>query len=255
MKTLTVRMDELLYDELVSIAQARDISLSDLARDTLGKLMRSADGESEQRRPEVPNSLSAVNRLQLSLLHRILARLVEGDGDDGDPEYQFTRAKVLERGYVVEYSDEFSAIEPELSPRETEFVMDVLDMFTQLDWSYGELPTAQRDELGTDTPWQIRFAGFDLNNRREGRLCQYARHLIDDDKWERLAVYFDDKHERGNSHMPTYATYTRMLEVFQPIWKRKIREGSHGATGMLLTVDEIRKITEARIHPTNRSPK
>ena len=82
---------------------------------------------------------------------------------------------------MVEYSDEFIAIEPELSKRETEFVMDVLDVFDRLEWSYGKLPKSERDELGTDAQWRIRFAGFSLNDRLEGRLWQYARRLIEQD--------------------------------------------------------------------------
>src|SRR5665647_2457982 len=136
MKTLTVRLDDRTYDELSRLAQARGASLSDLARSALDPLLRREADDSGRRPGETPSTLTAVERRMLSLLHRILARLVvdDPDTDDGEPADQLMRAEVLERGFVAEYSDEFMSIEPELSRRETAFVMDVLDMFTQLEY-------------------------------------------------------------------------------------------------------------------------
>ncbi len=254
MKTLTVRMDDTDYDELARIARSRGVSLSDLARETLGTLLTvdPADTDKVSVRTGTPESLSAIDRRQLSLLHRILSYLVP-DGaasQDGDPDFQRKRAEVLEMGWVSEYSDEFYDIRPEMPRSESDFVMDVLDMFTQLEWSYGELPEDERESLAEEAKYGLRFIGFDFNNRREGRMASYAKYLIGEGKWEQMARYFDDEHERGNSHMPTIDTYTRMLEEFRPIWRQKVQAARHG--GYNLTADEILRVLEARTHPDNR---
>ncbi len=226
--TLTVRLDDRVYAELSGIARAQGTTLSELARRTLGVLLVRADdpdGSVPFGSGEAPAALTTFERHQLAVLHRILARLVDGKGADGDFDYQMRRAEILEKGYVAEYEDVFVAIEPELSRSETGLVMDVLDMFTHLEWSYEQLDDSEREALGTSTNHAVRFAGFDLNHRLEGRLLLFARHLIEQDKWERLAVYFDDKHERGNSHARMVAVYARMLAEFNPIWRQKMRSG------------------------------
>jgi len=256
MKTLTVRMEDEDYEELLSIARSRGTTLSDLTRETLRKLREAGiDEAGDFRAREAPDSLSAVDRLQLSLLHRILARLVVGDPntEDGDPAHQLTRAKVLESGWVSEYPDEFISIGPEVSRRETNFVMDVLEMFTRLEWSFEQLSEEERASLGSDAERRVQFPGFDFNDRREGRMASYARYLIDDGRWESMAKYFDDEHDRGNSHGSMSDMYSRMLEVFQPIWRIRLENFmSHKPGGSALTAEEIRRVTDAQIHPDNR---
>jgi uncharacterized protein len=81
----------------------------------------------------------------------------------------------------------------------------------------------------------------------------FARHLIDQGKWQQLTTNFDDQHERGNSHHPTIDAYERMLEEFNPIWRNKVRAATRGgAESSRLTADEIRRVTDAKIHPDNR---
>jgi uncharacterized protein len=253
-KTLTVRLDDADYDELARIAQSRGSSLSDLAREALGKLLAvdPTDDEKVRLRAGSPESLSAIDRRQLSLLHRILSYLVpdESSSEDGTPDFQRKRAEVLEMGWVSEYSDEFLDIRQEMPRGDSNFVMDVLDMYTQLEWSYEKLSEDERTALAEEAEYGLEFSGFDFNNRREGRMASYAKYLIEDGKWEGMAKYFDDEHERGNSHMPTIDTYTRMLEEFQPIWRQKVRAARRGE--YTLTADEIRRVLEARIHPDNR---
>lgn len=254
--TLTVRLDDRVHAELTGLARAQGTTLSELARRTLGALLvrpDDPDGSVPSGSGEAPAALTTLERHQLALLHRILARLVDGEGTDGDRDYQTSRAEILENGYVAEYDDVFVSIEPELSRSETGLVMDVLDMFTQLEFSYKQLDDSAREALGEWASHAVRFGGFDLNHRLEGRLLYFARHLIAQDKWENLAVYFDDEHERGNSHHPTIATYERMLEEFNPIWRQKLRAAGSGSSGSYaLTADEIGRVANAMIHPDNR---
>lgn len=246
--TLTVRLDDRLYQELSALAAAQGTTLSELARRTLGGLVTTPTDSSDWVDPaKVPDSLTTVRRHELALLHRIAARLYQGD-PSGQDDYHTGAAEVFENGYVIEYPDVLVGVDAELSRREAELVMDILEMYTRLEWSYNELTEAERKSLGPRAERQVRFFGFDSNSRFEGRLLRYARHLIEQDRWTELAVYFDSKHESGNSHMPSVDIYERMLAEFNPIWKRKIREmGDYQ-----LSAQEVRQVIDAKVHPDNR---
>lgn len=242
MKILTVRLDDAQYDELARVARSRSTSLSDLARKALGETLDPAAPPPERPRevPEAPETLSAIDRHALAMLHRIMAHTMpDEDSDEGDPAYHRKRARVLEMGWTAEYSDEFIAIQPEVTRADCTYIMDVFDMFTWLERSFDQLDEEERATFSESDKDDLQFDGFDLNNPREGRLWSYAKHLIDEGKWIEMAKYFDDDHDRGNSHRPTVATYDRMLAVFNPIW-RQIR-GSR-RRGFTLDATQIRQV-------------
>jgi uncharacterized protein YfbU (UPF0304 family) len=253
MATITLRVDDPVRDQLQAMAEGRGVSVSDLLRSLIDGLF-DRDDRDEPRHRVVPESMTAVDRKQLALLHKILARLVEERTDDerlgydGDTAYQLDRAQALEEGWTMEYDMEFYAMEPELSRRDCGLVMDLLDMFRILKYSVeqvaGQLPD---DEVRT-----LTFHGFDLNDDFESRLLGYARWLVSDgDRWQEQAEVFSDQNDRGNSHMPRLATYRRMLEAYEPIWRSIIRRG--GRPRNLLTADELRQVTAAAVHPSNRT--
>ncbi|MCP1415651.1 YfbU family protein [Paenarthrobacter sp. A20] len=250
-KTMTLRLDDKVHTELTAIARAQGTNLSDLARRTLANLLvQSSTGSEEARAGQapIPSSLTTVERHQLALLHRILARL-DGEADNGGAAEELARAAILENGFAEQYDDVFVAIETEMSRRDTGLVMDVLDMFRSLEWSYERLSLPARNELGAGVEKTVRFRGFDLNHRRESRLLTFARHLIEQGKWESLAKYFDKDHGRGNSHHPMVGMYERMLEEFNPIWHDMIRRGTRDS--FELTAAEIRRIADAAVRPAN----
>ena len=253
--TLTVRLDDGLHHELTNLSRSQGMTLSELTRRTLSALVRPDDDESRlSPSGETPVALTTLDRHMLATLHRILGYLVDGKGPDGDLEYQHRLAEILDRGYVAEYGDVFIGVERELSRAESAFVMDVLDMFDRLEWSYERLDVRAKKALGSHASYSVHFRGFDLNDRLEGRYHSFARYLIDSGRWERLAVYFDDQHERGNSHFPTLEVYSRMLEEFNPLWREKVRAADYRVDADLyaLTAEEVRRVTDAAIHPDNR---
>lgn len=251
MKVLTVKFDDHDYDELVRVAESRGVSLSDLTRSALEPLLRS---EASKGAPpgEAPRTMTTYERRMLALQHRTLARLVadgndrDAGDDDGDREYQLGQAQILERGFIEEYSAEFETIEPELSAEESAFVMDVLDMFTMLEESLADLAGPERQSLGADAQHGVTFPGFDLNDRRESRLLGYARYLVDQRRWPPMAKHLNNR-EQGNSHMPRYDVYARMLKVFNPIKQAKFEQTRIGqGNGYNLSADEIRRVLDAR---------
>ncbi len=254
--SVTIRIEDEMHEELLSRANAQGVTLSDLMRRALAETLnqgRTNDDLDRGGRAIPPATMTTLERHQLAMLHRVLARLVDGDGDDGDREHQLGLARILESGYVVDYEDVFISLEAELPRRDAQLVMDILEMFYFLEWSYNQLSDSEKDALGESTRYRVRFRGFDFNNRREARLHGFAKYLIDDGKWEDLAVYFDREHERGNSHMPMLRAYERMLEEFNPIWKERVRQMTIGGSfNAQLSLAEIRQITDAVVHPDNR---
>lgn len=253
MATITLRVDDRIRDQLQAMAEGMGISVSDLLRSLIDGLFDRVDRQ-EPRRRVVPESMTAVDRKQLALLHKILARLVEEDVDDdrlaydGDTTYQLDRAQALEEGWTKEYDMEFHAMEPELSRRDCGLVMDLLDMFRILKYSCERVT----DQLSNEDLGTLRFRGFDLSDDLEGRLLGYARWLISDgDRWQEQAEVFSTENDRGNSHMPWLAAYRRMLEVYEPIWRGVTRD--RGRVGELLDAEQLRQVAAAAVHPIHRA--
>jgi uncharacterized protein YfbU (UPF0304 family) len=158
--------------------------------------------------------------------HEILAILSadEGQADGGyEAEYHRQMVDVLNSGYTSEYYRTFQMIQPEMTDRECSLVHDILEMFTRIVWSVEQLTDKEQATLGEHADYALTFSGFDFNNSQEGRLASYAEFLIEDNRSESMAKYFDAQHERGNSHAPMLATYQRMLSVWKPMWDKKVR--------------------------------
>lgn len=252
MATVTLRLDEGVKDQLEAVARGRGQTLSDLIRSTLDQLLSPTARAGQLPTAPAPASLTMVERQQLALLHRILARVVGDDGDtDGDREYQLERAKVLESGFVQQYATEFSGIEPELSARDCEFVMDILDMFRRITFSIDKLE-ADGVELPEGISDQLAFSGFDLNDPREGKLLDYARHLVDEDHWTELLPTFSPDNDRGNSHSRRADVYARMLDELRtmPVDDLSLR-GARDS--FFLGVEELQRLADARVHPSQRT--
>lgn len=249
MPTITLRLDDGTKEALDALARGRGQSLSDLIRSALDGLLKR--GDDSDRRSIAPNSLTAVDRQQLALLHRILARVVGEDNDvDGDKGYQLERAEVLENGFVHEYSTEFAGIYPELSARDSAFVLDVLDLFRIATFSIRKLKDAGvdiDDELARD----LQFDGFDANDSREGHMLSYARYLVNEDRWSELSYAFSQKNDRGNSHALHADMYQRMLDEHASI---KVEKGSERMRhdSYLLSLDDLKRLADSQVHPENR---
>lgn len=257
MSVITLRVDEATRDEVDRIARARGITISELLRRAIDEIvehketLREAVGEMfgeeiDIRRTDIPRSLGPVQRQTLALLHEILSNL-DPDGEEAAGHRR--RAEVLQEGFAGEYSDEFVAIQHEMSISECELLWDILDMFRILKVSIAKLSPEHVASLGEHAAHALTFRGLDLNDTREARLLAYARHLISTGRWEDLADHLGPDHDRGNSHRRMLPTYLRMLTAFQPIWKTKITGRGSGPDGLLLTSEELAEVLRAWPHP------
>lgn len=240
---MSIRVEDPLHRRIEEAANGEGLSVSEWIR----QLIVSALGLDEVGDWSAPTTLSKRDRQQLALLHR-LVELVSPDEDEAS--FHAKVANVLQRGYTLEYSDEFISIEEEMPMSECRLVMDLLDMFRVIKASVDGLGLEKVKQIDDAAEHGLKFRGFDFNDHREGRMADYAEHLIQTGRWVELAEYFDDLHERGNSHFPVLDSYLRMLEAFKPIWSDRIVGGGRGR--YLLDEGELREIVLAVYHPDNR---
>jgi uncharacterized protein YfbU (UPF0304 family) len=195
-------------------------------------------------------SMRITDRQVLSLLHQVLARLPGGTNDaDGDSEYQLMRAKILEEGYTGQYWYETAGFSTELSKRDCDRVSDILQMFRIITFSIDHLA---KDDVVLDEQlvYTLEFQGFDHNDALESHMGRYVKFLMRDrDCWTELQPQVK-RNDDGNSHALMLDTYLRMLSEFRRIMDA--RERGHGRMDYLLSQDELERISDARIHPSNR---
>jgi len=92
-------------------------------------------------------------------------------------------------------------------------VFNLLEMWTALEWSYGELSEEDKGHVEVEAaPYgkHVRFPGFDGNN--ETAQLSVARFVID-----HLNRFGNFKGRELNSHWPTLDGYRRMYTEFEPM--------------------------------------
>lgn len=137
------------------------------------------------------------------------------------------------RYYVFEH---YHTSKEEMPDEDMEFVISVLGMYEDLQQSYSELM-----DKDPDVERAISFPGFD-GNARDGYLG-YLSFLVKHGRYTYVKPL--DKGQAINSHGPVTDMYSRMLAEYKSIKHDKY-------DGRTLTLDEIRTIFKAQIHPDNR---
>jgi uncharacterized protein YfbU (UPF0304 family) len=249
---INVRVDDHVRDALRDAAEADGISLSEYVRDLLNEAVIPVRDANDLRHGDepAPEAMGFMDRKVLSLLHRVLARVIpEGEDDtDGDRDYQLERARVLERGFAGEYWVEAAGFATELSKRDCGRVMDILDMFRVAHYSLEALKeegTVVDEHVATS----LEYQGFDHNDALEGQMADYVQHLVDDDRWPELKPFIA-KADGGNSHSRVLEMYTRMLAAYRRIMDARNR--SFSRRSYLLTLDELTGVADASVHPSSR---
>ncbi len=138
---------------------------------------------------------------------------------------------IVEEGYELHYNDlNATILESRISVEDCKEVMDILDMYRALLFSYRRI-----DEKEDIDAKQLEFEGFD-GNSSSGRLG-YARFLIlTQERWQEVLEGRPDFDL--NSHRQVIEMYRRMLQVWKEIDDK-----------FNLKKDEIKNIIEAKIHP------
>jgi len=133
---------------------------------------------------------------------------------------------IFEEGYPLEYGEVFTNIADGLSHDGCSEVVDILQMYRDLKWSFDKL--SDRSSIDAD---DIDFPGFDGNN--ESEQMAYAEFVVQ--RGDRFAELGD---QNLNSHYPSIDGYRRMLAV----WRRFRKSGG-------LSSPQIAEILAARAAP------
>nr|WP_323848191.1 YfbU family protein [Curtobacterium flaccumfaciens] len=242
-------MDDETRDALQRQADEAGVTVSDFIRALIREAVMDL-GNRVTRDGYTPETLSPKDRHILSLLHRILGRVLPKDTEtdsDGDEEYQLERARVLEEGFTLEYETEYAGISAELSARDSLRVMDIFELFRMTGDSI-KILRQQGITVPEDLEEDLSFRGFDFNDQLESKMAAYARFMINDDRWEEQADFIKGR-TGGNSHKKMLDTYMRMLSEYRRVRSR--RRPTFGRD-YPLTLEELEAIAAERVHPDNR---
>lgn len=153
--------------------------------------------------------LSKIERLILSNQFRILEALYPDD-----TEYFKSKEKALNEGFELHYDDLSEELSNDvLSEDDCREVLDILDMYRALTFSYESL----EDKSGID-PYYLKFRGFDLNDEYECKRLSYVNYFINDlHRFEELK--YGQKYTDFNSHSEMMEIYKKMLTRWESLDK------------------------------------
>lgn len=251
MAVLNIRVDDQVRDELKDIADAEGVTVSEYVRELVtAAIVPGYKPDEDHGDLPAPETMRIADRQVLSLLHRILARVLPKDNDDvdGDKDYQLARARVIEAGYTGEYWREVAGFNRELSKRDCGRVLDILDMFRIITFSIRRL---EKDGTTVDKElsYKLEFRGFDGNDGLENHMAHYVEFLMSDGRWAELHEQWYSNDE-GNSHTLMLDTYMRMVAEHRRI--KASRDRGFHREDYLLSPDELEQIAAARVHPSRR---
>lgn len=252
MAVINVRVEDHVRDLIKEMADTDGVSVSEYVRGLLIEAVVPVHRSVEDKHGDAPTpeSLRIADRQVLSLLHRILGRVLPADANDvdGDTEYQLDRAHVLEQGFTGEYWKEVAGFSTELSKRDCRRVNDILQMFQVIRFNVSMLAeegTSVDDRLAR----RLEFEGFDFNDSLEGHMGSYVEYLVSTGRWESIKPILE-ANDNGNSHSPMLDMYTRMLTEYRRIMDD--RERSFTRDDLRLSVEELVRIERASVHPFRR---
>ncbi len=158
------------------------------------------------------------------LILLMLCDLYEKTGIEGEIDPSFVKS-ALYGNHLWGIPWEYSGIpfEDREIPDSVRQVVDVMEMWSFIEYSYNQLSVSEKANLQTEAkPFgsEPKFSGFDGNN--EAEYMSIANFIIN-----HLDRFQEFKGRSMNSHFPSLATYMRMLEVFKP----KRNQMAHGAMG------------------------
>ncbi|MEZ0350149.1 YfbU family protein [Mycobacterium sp. pR1184] len=247
MAVLNIRVEDRIRDQLKEIADAEGVTISEYVRDlVMAAIIPVYDERLERHGDEpAPETMRITDRQVLSLLHRILARVLpEDDDEDSDAKYHLQRARVIEAGFTGEYWREVAGFSTELSKRDCDRVLDTLQMFRVITYSVERLEK-EGVTVSEELRRQLEFRGFDYNDGLEGHMASYVKHLMSDGRWAELQPQVR-RRDDGNSHYRVLDTYMRMLAEHRRIMDT--RSPGFDPEHYLLSVEELEQIAAARAH-------
>ena len=175
------------------------------------------------------------------LILMMLSELYEQLDIEGEIDPEFIKSAIFSQnlwGIPWKYSG--IPFESQETPPLVKEVLDILDMWSFIEYAYQELSETEKEQLEKDaSPFgkNPKFSGFDGNN--ESEYMNVASFLIND-----LDRFQEFKGRSMNAHMPTLETHHRMLSVFEEI-RSNLMSGP-------MPLAQLTAVLLEKIHPEHR---
>jgi uncharacterized protein YfbU (UPF0304 family) len=173
----------------------------------------------------VPNSsieITDIERLSLINQFLILEKL-----NPEEAEYYEKNRIALEQGYKAHYKTIFEHLWDEMPEEKTKEVLDILEMYRSITWSYIDLNKGKKSDP------KYAFKGFDGNEESEQlSYCHYF--IVNLERYQELVQ--NPEYPDFNSHCRMLDRYRRMLAI----WKQEKEKND-----FKLTLEQINKIFAA----------
>lgn len=175
------------------------------------------------------------------LILLMLSELYEHLEINGEIEPSFIQSAIFSNNlWAIPWKYSGIPFEDQDDPEIVKEVLDILDMWSFIEYSYEQLSDKEKEYLevaakpfGKDP----KFPGFDGNN--ESSYMGIASFIVND-----LERFEEFKGRNFNSHCPSLDGHGRMLSVFEKI-RRNMNFGP-------LSAGDLTNILKERIHPDNR---
>lgn len=175
------------------------------------------------------------------LILLMLSELYDKLGVDGEIEPDFIRSAIFSnKTWSIPWKYSGIPFESQETPKIVKEVLDILDMWSFIEYSYGELNDKGKAYVEKEAaPFgkEPKFRGFDGNNETD--YMGTASFIVN-----QLDRFEEFKGRNFNSHRPSVDGYQRMLSVFEEIRRHISFEP--------LNAEQIAQILKEKIHPENR---
>lgn len=148
-----------------------------------------------------------------------------------ESSYYEEKIEILQEGYEFHYDEIFGSLSKELPEEDSRFVLDILNMYRDINFSKSKFTEEQFGEI---SELFTHYRGFDYNDDYEVSLGFYAKFFIK--KLKRFQELIEDpEFEDYNSHSLMVSTYTRYLENYKELKTSEVEFGE-------LTPEQIKGI-------------
>lgn len=156
-----------------------------------------------------------------------------------DPDF-IRSAMFSDNTWAISWKYPGIQFEEQKTPEIVKEVLDILDMWSFIEYSYNILTDVEKAYLEKEAaPFgkNPKFPGFDGNN--ESEYMGTASFIVNDlDRFEEF------KGRSFNSHCPSIDSYNRMLSVFEPMRKN--------FSTAALSAEQLMTILKEKTHPSHR---
>lgn len=176
------------------------------------------------------------------LILLMLSELYDSLNVTGEVEPDFIRSAIIsDKLWSIPWKYPGIPFENTETPQIVSDVLDILDMWSCIEYSYDQLSAEDKHKLEVEASpfgFNPKFLGFDGNSETE--YLGTASFIVN-----RLDRFEEFKGRNFNSHCPLLETYNRMLSLYATIQ-------SNLFMGSVLSVSQLIGLLKEQVHPSKR---